>query len=118
MACCCRTVHHHSADWRISSLGWMYTLVLRAGLLGCAVGRLAEAPPRKAGVVSALCWVRRPGDLGTGVYTHQLWLLAVGDWRHWPGLGYISPVSTLIKWFPDRRGMGTGHAIMGLAAAP
>jgi MFS family permease len=29
------------------------------------------------------------------------------------GLGYISPVSTLIKWFPDKRGMATGMAIMG-----
>ena len=29
------------------------------------------------------------------------------------GLGYISPVSTLVKWFPDRRGMATGMAIMG-----
>lgn len=33
------------------------------------------------------------------------------------GIGYISPVSTLVKWFPDRRGMATGLAIMGFGFA-
>ena len=51
-----------------------------------------------------------------GVYIHQLWMLWVGSGIIGGcglGLGYISPVSTLIKWFPDRRGMATGMAIMG-----
>ena len=51
-----------------------------------------------------------------GVYTHQFWLMIVGSGVIGGiglGLGYISPVSTLIKWFPDRRGMATGMAIMG-----
>ena len=51
-----------------------------------------------------------------GVYVHQLWLMWLGSGVIGGiglGLGYISPVSTLIKWFPDRRGMATGMAIMG-----
>ena len=51
-----------------------------------------------------------------GVYIHQLWMLWLGSGFIGGiglGLGYISPVSTLIKWFPDRRGMATGMAIMG-----
>src|SRR5690606_23375686 len=50
------------------------------------------------------------------IYTHQLWLMWLGSGVIGGiglGLGYISPVSTLIKWFPDRRGMATGMAIMG-----
>ena len=61
--------------------------------------------------------MRRSAVLGAlGVYTHQLWLLWLGSGVIGGiglGLGYISPVSTLIKWFPDRRGMATGMAIMG-----
>jgi MFS family permease len=51
-----------------------------------------------------------------GVATHQLWLMWLGSGVIGGiglGLGYISPVSTLVKWFPDRRGMATGMAIMG-----
>ena len=51
-----------------------------------------------------------------GIYVHQFWLMLIGSGVIGGvglGLGYISPVSTLIKWFPDRRGMATGMAIMG-----
>jgi MFS family permease len=51
-----------------------------------------------------------------GVYVHQLWIMWLGAGIIGGiglGLGYISPVSTLVKWFPDRRGMATGMAIMG-----
>jgi MFS family permease len=51
-----------------------------------------------------------------GIYYHQFWLMLLGSGVIGGiglGLGYISPVSTLIKWFPDRRGMATGMAIMG-----
>ncbi len=79
-------------------------------------GWLEHAGPRKAGFIAALCW---GGGLilgGVGVLVHQLWLLWLGCGvigGVGQGLGYISPVSTLIKWFPDRRGMATGMAIMG-----
>jgi MFS family permease len=79
-------------------------------------GWLERAGPRKAGVVSALCWCGGLLISSLGVIWHQLWMLWIGSGVIGGiglGLGYISPVSTLIKWFPDRRGMATGMAIMG-----
>lgn len=107
-----------SCDWRISSLGWMYTLffVLLGSSAAIWGGWLEHAGPRKAGVVSALCWCGGLLISALGVHWHQLWMLWVGSGIIGGiglGLGYISPVSTLIKWFPDRRGMATGMAIMG-----
>ena len=105
-------------DWRISSLGWMYTLffVLLGSSAAIWGSWLEHAGPRKAGVVSALCWCGGLLISALGVHWHQLWMLWVGSGVIGGiglGLGYISPVSTLIKWFPDRRGMATGMAIMG-----
>ncbi|HEY7230464.1 MAG TPA: OFA family MFS transporter [Pseudolabrys sp.] len=105
-------------NWRVASLGWMYTLFfvvlgVSAALWG---GWLERAGPRKAGVVAALCWCGGLVLGAIGVITHQLWLLWLGSGVIGGiglGLGYISPVSTLVKWFPDRRGMATGMAIMG-----
>ncbi|MBE7940980.1 MULTISPECIES: OFA family MFS transporter [Ramlibacter] len=105
-------------DWRIATLGWMYTLFFV--FLGCAAaiwgGWLERAGPRKAGVVSALCWCGGMLMSALGIHLHQFWLMILGSGVIGGiglGLGYISPVSTLIKWFPDRRGMATGMAIMG-----
>jgi MFS family permease len=107
-----------TCDWRISSLGWMYTLFFVVLGSSAAVwgGWLERAGPRKAGVVAALCWCGGLVIGAAGVITHQLWMLWVGSGVIGGiglGLGYISPVSTLVKWFPDRRGMATGMAIMG-----
>ncbi|MFM9915346.1 MAG: OFA family MFS transporter [Rhizobacter sp.] len=107
-----------ACDWRISSLGWMYTLffVLLGSSAALFGGWLEHAGPRKAGVVAALCWCGGLVLSAVGVQTHQLWLMWLGSGVIGGiglGLGYISPVSTLIKWFPDRRGMATGMAIMG-----
>jgi MFS family permease len=96
----------------------MYTLFfvvlgVSAALWG---GWLERAGPRKAGVVSAFCWAGGLVIGAFGVYLHQLWMLWLGSGVIGGvglGLGYISPVSTLVKWFPDRRGMATGMAIMG-----
>ncbi|EKF43857.1 major facilitator superfamily protein [Nitratireductor indicus C115] len=107
-----------SCDWRVSDLGWIYTLFFV--LLGSAAaiwgGWLERAGPRKAGVVAAICWCGGIAIAALGVMIHQLWLMWLGAGVIGGiglGLGYISPVSTLIKWFPDRRGMATGMAIMG-----
>src|SRR5215510_1996273 len=107
-----------TCDWKVASMGWMYTLFFV--LLGIAAavwgGWLERVGPRKAGFVSALCWCGGLFLGALGVYVHQLWLLWLGAGVIGGiglGLGYISPVSTLVKWFPDRRGMATGMAIMG-----
>ncbi len=107
-----------TCDWKISVLGWTYTLFFV--FLGASAatwgGWLERAGPRKAGVVSAVCWCGGLVISAVGVLLHQIWLLWLGAGVIGGiglGLGYISPVSTLIKWFPDRRGMATGMAIMG-----
>ena len=107
-----------TCDWDKPILGWMYTLffVFLGSSAAIWGGWLERAGPRKAGVVSALCWCGGLIMSAIGVYTHQLWLMWLGSGIIGGiglGLGYISPVSTLIKWFPDRRGMATGMAIMG-----
>ncbi len=107
-----------SCDWSVSLLGWTYTLFfVLLGSSAAVFGHWLEtAGPRKAGVVSALCWTGGLCLAAIGVLQHQLWLLWLGAGVIGGiglGLGYISPVSTLIKWFPDRRGMATGLAIMG-----
>jgi MFS family permease len=107
-----------TCDWRVASMGWMFTLFFVVLGVAAAIwgGWLERAGPRKAGVVAAICWA---GGLllgALGVYMHQLWLMWLGAGVVGGvglGLGYISPVSTLVKWFPDRRGMATGMAIMG-----
>lgn len=105
-------------NWTQFDLGWMYTLFFV--LLGCSAalwgGWLEREGPRKAGLVSMVCWCGGLLISAYGVYAHQLWLMWLGSGVLGGiglGLGYISPVSTLIKWFPDRRGMATGMAIMG-----
>jgi MFS family permease len=105
-------------DWKVSDLGWMFTLFfVFLGTSAAIFGHwLEHAGPRKAGAVAALCWGGGLLLSSYGVYTHQLWLMWLGSGVIGGiglGLGYISPVSTLIKWFPDRRGMATGMAIMG-----
>jgi MFS family permease len=107
-----------TCDWKISTLGWMFTLFFV--FLGTASaiwgGWLEHAGPRKAGVVAAICWCGGLLISAIGIYVHQIWMLWLGSGVIGGiglGLGYISPVSTLIKWFPDRRGMATGMAIMG-----
>jgi MFS family permease len=107
-----------TCDWKVASMGWMYTLFFVVLGVSAAVwgGWLERAGPRKAGFVAALCWCGGLFLGALGIYTHQLWLMWLGSGVIGGiglGLGYISPVSTLVKWFPDRRGMATGMAIMG-----
>jgi MFS family permease len=107
-----------TCDWKVASMGWMFTLFFVVLGVSAAIwgGWLERAGPRKAGAVAAVCW---GGGLligAFGVYVHQLWIMWLGAGIIGGiglGLGYISPVSTLIKWFPDHRGMATGMAIMG-----
>jgi MFS family permease len=107
-----------SCDWRVVDLAPMYMLFFiflgsSAAIWGGWVERVG---PRKAGVVAAFCWCGGFVISAVGIVSHQLWLMWLGSGVIGGiglGLGYISPVSTLVKWFPDRRGMATGMAIMG-----
>ena len=105
-------------DWSLSAVVWVFTVaIVSLGLAAAFAGKwLEEAGPRKVGVVAALCWGGGYIVGAIGIMTHQLWLLYLGYGVIGGcglGMGYVSPVSTLIRWFPDRRGMATGMAIMG-----
>ncbi len=88
-------------------------LGLSAALFGTWVDRVG---PRMAMFTAACCWATGFLVGAAGIATSQLWLLYLGYGVIGGiglGIGYISPVSTLIKWFPDRPGLATGMAIMG-----
>ena len=107
-----------TCDWKVASMGWMFTLFFVVLGVSAAIwgGWLERVGPRKAGVVAACCWAGGLLIGAFGVYVHQLWIMWLGAGVIGGiglGLGYISPVSTLIKWFPDHRGMATGFAIAG-----
>lgn len=106
------------ADWKFTDLGWIFSLaIVFLGLSAAVFGKwLERAGPRKAMFASALCFGSGFFISALGVQMHQLWLIYLGYGVIGGiglGIGYISPVSTLIKWFPDRPGMATGMAIMG-----
>ena len=105
-------------DWKVSTIGWVFsTAIVFLGLSAALFGSwLERVGPRAAMFVSALCFSSGLALGAAGIATHQFWLLLLGYGAVGGiglGLGYISPVSTLIKWFPDRPGMATGLAIMG-----
>src|SRR6201986_3638910 len=107
-----------SCDWLVADLNWVFTLFIVVLGIAAAVwgGWLERAGPRKAGVIAAICWSGGLLAGAVGIVLHQLWILWLGTGVLGGiglGLGYISPVSPLVKWFPDRRGMATGFAIMG-----
>jgi len=105
-------------DWRLTDLGWIFSIaIFFLGLSAAVLGRwVEEGGPRRAMFAAALCWAGGFLVSAIGVYVHNIWLIYLGYGVLGGcglGIGYISPVSTLIKWFPDRPGMATGLAIMG-----
>ena len=105
-------------DWKLTDLGWIFSIaIVFLGLSAAVCGRwVEEGGPRRAMATAALCWGGGFLVAAAGVTIHNLWLVYFGYGVLGGcglGLGYISPVSTLIKWFPDRPGMATGMAIMG-----
>ncbi len=105
-------------DWKVSTIGWVFsTAIVFLGLSAALFGAwLERVGPRAAMFVSALCFSSGLALGAAGIASHQFWLLILGYGVVGGiglGIGYISPVSTLIKWFPDRPGMATGLAIMG-----
>ena len=107
-----------SADWSLQDVTWVFSVaIVFLGLAAALAGHwLDKVGPRMVGTAAAVLWGGGYLVGSIGIYTHQLWLLYFGYGVLGGcglGLGYVSPGSTLIKWFPDRRGMAAGMAIMG-----
>ncbi len=105
-------------DWKLTELGWIFSIAIFVlGVSAALFGRwVEEGGPRRAMFTAGLCWALGFFISAAGVYAHNLWIVYLGYGVFGGlglGIGYISPVSTLIKWFPDRPGMATGMAIMG-----
>ncbi|SIM71892.1 OFA family MFS transporter [Micromonospora cremea] len=101
-----------------TAIGVIFSIaIVMLGLSAAVAGTWVEANgPRKAMFVSTCFWAAGFLVGSLGIATKQLWLLYLGYGLLGGiglGIGYISPVSTLIKWFPDRPGLATGLAIMG-----
>jgi MFS family permease len=110
--------HSVAGDWKLTELGWIFSIaMLFLGISSAVFGRwVEEGGPRKAMFTAAICWASGFLISALGVHLHTLWLIYLGYGVIGGcalGIGYISPVSTLMKWFPDRPGMATGMAIMG-----
>lgn len=104
--------------WTEADIGVAYSIALALlGISAAVFGKWVErSGPRKTMLASMICFCSGLVLASVAVRTHQLWLLYAGYGLIGGiglGLGYISPVSTLMKWFPDRPGMATGMAIMG-----
>ncbi|CAG4919953.1 L-lactate MFS transporter [Paraburkholderia gardini] len=105
-------------DWTLTTLGWIFSLaIVFLGLSAAFAGKwLERVGPRRTMITAACCFGGGFIISAVGVWLHQIVLLYLGYGVIGGiglGLGYVSPVSTLIRWFPDRRGMATGLAIMG-----
>ncbi|MCW4115937.1 OFA family MFS transporter [Aurantimonas sp. MSK8Z-1] len=105
-------------DWSIATLGWIFSIaILFLGLAAAFGGAWVEkVGPRKTMATAAALFGGGFIVAALGVWSHQLWLVYLGYGVLGGcglGLGYISPVKTLMSWFPDRPGMATGMAIMG-----
>ncbi|GAC1362423.1 MAG: OFA family MFS transporter [Acidobacteriaceae bacterium] len=111
----------HAADgsaWNLKEIGYIFSIAIAfLGISAAIFGAwLEKAGPRRAMFYAAVCFGVGFFIASAGASTHQLALLYLGYGVIGGvglGLGYISPVSTLIKWFPDRPGLATGLAIMG-----
>jgi MFS family permease len=100
----------------ISALPFTFGIVM-LGLAAAVFGTTVERRgPRWAMAVSATCFCSGLLISALAAAIGQMWLVVLGYGVVGGiglGIGYISPVSTLMKWFPDRPGMATGFAIMG-----
>ncbi len=111
----------HAADgsaWNLKAIGYIFSIAIAfLGISAALFGAwLEKAGPRRAMFYAACCFGAGFFIAAAGAQVHSLALIYLGYGVVGGvglGLGYISPVSTLIKWFPDRPGLATGLAIMG-----
>ena len=105
-------------DWNQEQIAWVFSIAIAVlGLSAAFLGTWAERNgPRKVSFLAAFCFGGGFLVSAVGVHLHSIWLIYLGYGLLGGiglGLGYIAPVSTLVKWFPDRPGLATGMAIMG-----
>ncbi|MBH0160753.1 MULTISPECIES: L-lactate MFS transporter [Fictibacillus] len=109
-------------NWGLSEISLTFSIaILFLGLSAAFMGHFVERHgPRKSGIIASVCF--GAGLLGSGfadqinsIYLLYFFYGALGGIGL--GIGYITPVSSLVKWFPDRRGLATGLAIMGFGFA-
>ncbi|QLL70397.1 OFA family MFS transporter [Lactobacillus sp. 3B(2020)] len=108
--------------WQETAVSFAFSLaIFFLGMSAAFIGRLVEKfGPTVTGTISGICYGSGIALTGLAVQTHQLWLLylaygVIGGLGL--GSGYVTPVSTIIRWFPDKRGLATGLAIMGFGFA-
>ena len=112
------TVGSSSQDWSLSGIVWVFSVaIVFVGVMSLSSSKWIEkAGPRKVAVYSAILWSLGFFVSYIGIKYHQLWILYLGYGFIGGcgiGLAYVSPVATLLRWFPDKRGLATGMAIMG-----
>lgn len=101
-----------------NEIAWTFSFaIFFLGISAAVMGHFIERNgPRKSGYLAALFFCGGLFVAGIGALQHNLYLIWLGYGVLGGiglGIGYITPVSTLVKWFPDRRGLATGLAIMG-----
>jgi MFS family permease len=112
------TERNPAVDWSQPEIAWIFSIAIAFLGISTAVfgGWLERVGPRKVMFAAACCFGGGFLVGAAGVHWHQIWLLYLGYGVIGGiglGLGYISPVATLVRWFPDRPGLATGLAIMG-----
>jgi len=108
--------------WSLTSISWTFSIaILFLGLSAAFLGHFVEKyGPRASGTLSAFLFGIGMAGAGYAISIESLPLLYITYGMLGGiglGVGYITPVSTLVKWFPDRRGLATGLAIMGFGFA-
>lgn len=108
--------------WRESSVAFAFSLaIFFLGMSAAFMGRLVEKfGPSTVGTISSIFYGTGIALTGLAIHNRQLWLLylaygVIGGLGL--GSGYVTPVSTIVRWFPDKRGLATGLAIMGFGFA-
>lgn len=106
--------------WKETSVSFAFSLAIFClGMSAAFMGRLVEKfGPTATGTISSICYGSGIALTGLAIQSHQLWLLYVAyGVIGGLGSGYVTPVSTIVRWFPDKRGLATGLAIMGFGFA-
>ena len=107
--------------WQESQVTIAFTIMMGlAGFAAAMFGSFVERQgPRKSAMLAALLFGLGQGGAGVAILLDSVvlyWLTYGVLSGLGMGIGYIAPVSTLVKWFPDRRGLATGMAVLGFGS--